>query len=247
MSKILIANWKMHPATEAEAVKLAKASDAANVVLCPPFPFLSAVSRSIKKAALGAQDMFWETTGPFTGEVSSEELQSFNVKHVILGHSERRSALEETDEMIAKKVALALAQGITPILCIGETRMQHDSGQTTEVVNKQLRSAFSLIPADAGSAQPVVYIAYEPVWAISTNQVGAPVSESPADTQSVVRYMQGIIRGVPITPRFLYGGSVNERNLGDFLACPEIDGALVGGASVRATEFKKMITQAAAA
>ncbi len=240
-SKILIANWKMNPAKETEAVKLAKASDAADVIICPPFPFISDVKKTVKKAIVGAQDMFWQESGAVTGEVSGSELESLGVTHVILGHSSRRETLGETDEIVAKKVAAALAQGVTPILCIGETRQQRDTGQTREVIDRQLRTAFSLIPAGSDDEKPLVYLAYEPVWAISTNQAGKPVAETPTDAQEVIHYIQGIIRGVPITPRFIYGGSVNAENLGLFLVCPEFAGALVGGASLKVAEFKKMI------
>ncbi len=241
MNKLLIANWKMHPDTEAEAIKLAKASDAPEVIICPPFPFLSAVSKAVKKAAVGAQDMFWQESGAITGEVSASEIQSLGVRHSILGHSSRRQELGETDEIIAKKIAAALAQKVTPILCVGETRQERDSGRTREVIDKQLRTALSLIPADSGDERPLVYIAYEPVWAISTNQVGKPAVETPADAQEVIHYIQGIIRGAPITPLFVYGGSVTAENVGLFLVCPEFAGALVGGASLKSTEFKKMI------
>jgi triosephosphate isomerase len=241
MAKILFANWKMNPATQAEAVALAKATDNANVVLCPPFPFLNGVAQVVKKAKLGAQDFFWEPSGAFTGEVSAAELESINVQHVIIGHSDRR-ALGETDEQVAKKVSAAITQKLIPVLCIGETRAQRDAQQTKEVIERQLRSALSLIPADMGNERPTVYITYEPVWAISTNQVGNPVVSTPADAQTVIHYMQGVIRGAPVSPIFLYGGSVNAENLAGFLAVPEIGGALVGGASLRAPEFKKMLT-----
>ena len=230
----------MNPAKETEAIRLAKASDAGNVVVCPPFLFIEVVSKILKKAAVGAQDMFWQESGAFTGEISGKELQSLKVQSVLIGHSERR-ALGETDEMVAKKIVAAFNQNITPILCIGETREQRDSGQTMEVVTRQLRTAFSLIPADAGEEKPLIYIAYEPVWAISTNQAGTSLIATPEDAQSVIHYMQGIIRGAPVMPLFLYGGSVNAENLGLFLVCPEISGALVGGASLKPMEFKKMI------
>ena len=241
MSKLLIANWKMNPAKEAEAVKLAKAVDAENVIICPPFLFIEAVSKVVKKAAIGAQDVFWQESGAFTGEVSAAELNSLSAQHVIVGHSERR-ALGETDEQVAKKVSAALAQKITPILCIGETREQRDAGQTREVIDRQLRTALSLIPVELSSDKPTAYIAYEPVWAISTNhQAGDTAVATPQDAAGVIHYMQGIIRGVPIAPVFLYGGSVNITNLSGFLAVPEIAGALVGSASLKAAEFKKMI------
>ena len=238
----------MNPAKETEAIRLAKASDAGNVVVCPPFLFIEAVSKTLKKAAVGAQDMFWQESGAFTGEISGKELQSLKVQSVLIGHSERR-ALGETDEVVAKKIVAAFNQNITPILCVGETREERDGGQTMEVITRQLRTALSLIPAGAGEEKPLIYIAYEPVWAISTNQptspsqggAGAPRVATPEDAQSVIHYMQGIIRGAPVMPLFLYGGSVNAENLGLFLVCPEISGALVGGASLKPMEFKKMI------
>jgi len=241
--KILIANWKMNPAKESEAVKLAKAVDEKNVVICPPFPFISAVAKVLENAEIGAQDVFWEETGAFTGEVSLDELQSLNVSHVIVGHSERRS-LGETDEAVAKKLNASFAKKITPILCIGETRIERDEQKTKEVIDRQLRSAFSLIPAGGGDSKPLVYIAYEPVWAISSNQTGEPLSASPDDVVAVISYMQGIIRGVPITPIFLYGGSVNAKILVNFLDRPEIAGALVGAASLKSVDFKQMIKTA---
>ncbi len=248
MKKILIANWKMHPTTEVEARKLAKAADAEGVIVCPPFPFLSAVAKVIRKAQLGAQDVFWESEGAFTGEVSAGELKSLKVAAVIIGHSERRMHLGETDEQIAKKVGMALADGITPIVCVGETAGERDQGLTNEVVGRQLRAAFSQIPAGADTERPPIYIAYEPIWAISTNKVGAAApDESPEDVARMVDYMQGIVRGLPIEPMFLYGGSVREDNLRSFLACPGVSGALVGGASLKPAEFKKMIAQAAGA
>ncbi len=241
MGNILIANWKMNPEKESEAVKLAKAEDAVGVIICPPFPFISAVAKAVKKADIGAQDVFREEDGAFTGEVSASELQALSVSYVIIGHSERRQALGETDDMVAKKIAAAFAKKITPILCIGETRLERDEKRTREVIDRQLRSAFSLIPADSGDDKPLVYVAYEPVWAISSNQASTPVTAEPAEVASVINYMEGIIRGIPVTPVFIYGGSVNAKTLPSFLSYPEIAGALVGAASLQAGEFKKMI------
>ena len=243
--RLLIANWKMQIGSQAEAVKLAKASDGANVIVCPSFMWLPAVCKVLKKAKTGAQDMFWEEAGAYTGETSGAQLLALGVSHVILGHSERR-ALGETDEVVAKKVAAALEQRITPIICIGESAADRDGGRTREVIDRQLRGALSLIPADFGNSQPLVYIAYEPVWAISSHHLSPGGSATPEDVAGVIHYMQGIIRGVPITPQFLYGGSVDEKTLGGFLARPEIKGALVGAASTRPAEFKKMIALAKA-
>jgi len=229
----------MNPASESEAIKLAKASDSAGVVICPPFAFLSSVGKVIKKATLGAQDLFWQESGPFTGEVSAGELKSEGVKYVIIGHSERR-AMGETDEIVAKKVAAAISRSLTPVICIGEQRSDHDKSNAQEVVSRQLRAALSLIPADIGEQKPTAYIAYEPVWAISSNQVGDPVAATVENAISVVNYLKGTIRGAPIKPLFLYGGSVDSVNLAGFLSAEEIEGALVGSASLKPAEFKKM-------
>jgi triosephosphate isomerase len=241
MNKLLIANWKMNPSTESEATKLAKATDAEGVVVCPPYPFLSAVHTTLKKARIGAQDISWQERKDSTGEVSGFELKSFHVEYVIIGHSERRIQ-GETDEVVAKKLAAAIASGITPILCIGETLEEKEAGKTREVVDRQLRTAVSLIPADIGDAKSGLLIAYEPVWAISTNQSGESVTAVPEDARGVIHYMQGIVRGIPLTIQFLYGGSVNAKNLKSFLDIPEVAGVLVGGASLKPAEFKKMVT-----
>jgi triosephosphate isomerase len=257
MSKILIANWKMNPSSEKEAIKLAKASDFENVIVCPPFPFLGAVKKVLKKAILGAQDICFEAGGPFTGEVSGEQLKSMGVEYVIVGHSERRAHLSETDEIVAKKITATIEAGLTPIVCIGETRSERDKGQTREIIDRQIRMAFSLIPANGGNSKINktsvnqekfnVILTYEPVWAISTNQVTTPgelkeaESATPEIVQDMISYMEGIVRGLPIIPAFIYGGSVNADNLESFLKCPEIHGGLVGGASLKSVDFKKMI------
>ncbi len=240
--KLLIANWKENPLTAAEAMALAKASDVEGVVVCPPHVFIGAAVKTLKKAALGAQDGFYEPQGPFTGEVSMAQLAGVGVRYVIIGHSARR-ALGEDDTIVAKKVAAAFEAGLIPVLCIGETKEDHDAGRTKEVIDRQLRAAFSRIPAEHSGAAKEAIITYEPVWAISTNQTPGvtPVSDSPASAQTIVRYLEGIVRGLPISPKFMYGGSVNEETLEGFLACPEFSGALVGAASLRADEFKKMI------
>lgn len=245
MAKILVANWKMNPAKEADAVKLAKASDNENVILCPPFPFIKAVKQAVKRAHVGAQDISTETEGPFTGEVSGEQLKAMGAEYVIVGHSSRREHLGETDEIVAKKVAAAFSSQLIPIVCIGETGEDKARGRTKEVLDRQLRTAFSLIPA-GGNEKFNAILTYEPVWAISTNQPaaynGKHESATPELSQDMINYMEGIIRGLPLTPAFLYGGSVDSANLDSFFKCPEVQGALVGAASLKPVEFKKMIT-----
>ena len=246
MNKILIANWKMNPAKEADAVKLAKGSDVEGVILCPPFPFLIAVKKATKKAKLGAQDLCFEPSGSFTGEVSAAQLVSVGVEYVIVGHSERRAHLGETDELIGKKVAAALEAGLIPVVCVGETLDEREKGQTREVIDRQIRMAFSLIPTSNKKEKFNVIITYEPVWAISTNHsveagLGKAEVPTPAAVEDMISYMQGIVRGLPIVPAFLYGGSVNKENVESFLGCSGVHGGLVGAASLSPVDFKEMI------
>lgn len=241
MKKILIANWKENPLTEKEAIALAKASDMEGVVVCPPAIFLRGVGKALKKAQLGAQDGFYESTGPFTGEVSMAQLKAMDVSFVIVGHSKRRE-LGETESVIAHKVAAAFDAGLTPVVCIGETAEERAAGKTKETVDRQLRSAFSLLPAGMESGR-AVYVAYEPVWAISTNQKGegAAQTDTPESAQTIVRYLEGVARGLPVAVQFLYGGSVSSVNAASFVRCPEFSGLLVGGASLKAAEMKNMV------
>ncbi len=224
-----------------DALTLAKQVDHQEVVICPPHIFTAAISKVLKKASTGAQDGFYEPHGPFTGYVSMAQLAAVGVKHVIIGHSERR-ALGEEETVIARKIAAAFEAGLTPIVCIGETAEEHKQGKVKEVVDRQVRSAFSLLPAGSVATSREAIICYEPVWAISTNQVpGMETADTPEQAQTVARYLEGIVRGMPVTSRFIYGGSVNQENLAAFLICPEFSGVLVGGASLRVPEFKKMI------
>jgi len=245
MKKLLMANWKMNPKTEKEAIRLAKASDAANVVVYPPFPFLPAVAKALKKATLGAQDLFWEAeTGPYTGEVSARELKSVGVEYVIIGHSSRR-ALGEKDEVIAKKVQAALSVGLVPILCVGEVLEEREAGRAQEVVDKQLRTVLSQLPLVAHGQ---LFVAYEPVWAISTTPHSSGLQslsaeEAPAKSVELIRYMQHMVSTIQMETKFLYGGSVNLKNVQEVFGYDEIDGALVGGASLKAAEFGKMIKE----
>ena len=230
MVKLIIANWKLNPKTVDEAIQLAKASDFAGAVIVPPFIFLEAVSKTIKKAKLGAQDVFWEDTGAFTGEVSPSQLKNLGVKYVIIGHSERRS-LGETDEMVGKKVAAAFRNGLIPILCIGETAEQRQKGETQKVVERQLKIGLSLYlkPHTLN-----LIIAYEPIWAIGT---GNP--DTPEDMIEMAALIKSKIKNQK--SKIIYGGSITSGNAAEFLGHKEIEGALVGGASLKSEEFKKII------
>lgn len=241
MSKLIIANWKMNPATVEEAVELARATDQEHLIICPPFIFLEELSRIIDKGQLGAQDLFWEgDTGAFTGEISPEELKNLDVTHVIIGHSERRQNLGETNEMVAKKIATAIETGLIPILCVGETLEQKEAGHREVVIQEEIAVALDGVESD----QPI-YIAYEPIWAISTNPNAEP--DKPENTLEVISFIKKVVQEV--NPeilsqlKFLYGGSVNSKNASEFLQHDEIEGALVGGASLQPEELKKIFME----
>ncbi|MEK7192218.1 MAG: triose-phosphate isomerase [Patescibacteria group bacterium] len=255
MKKIIIANWKLNPESLKEARKLAKESDIDGLVICPPFPFIEEAAKVLKKAKLGAQDLFWKEQGAYTGEVSATQLKDFGVEYVIIGHSERRQNLGETDETVAKKIAAALKAGLTPILCVGETQTERDAGKTKEVVERQLKIGISLIenchrqrrgPALKKSRKwwrekfkiENLVIAYEPIWAI-----GSGTPDTPENMLEMVQFVKDILNPAPYTlnPLIIYGGSVTSKNVKEFTQHREIDGVLVGGASLNAEEIKKIV------
>lgn len=247
MAKIIIANWKMNPVSIEEAVELAQATDYENLVMCPPFPFLKAVGSVISKAKLGAQDLFWEgPVGPFTGEVSATELKKIGVQYVIIGHSERRKNLGETDEMVGKKFVAAVKNGLIPILCVGETWEEKQSGEKEKVLKEQIKTAFQKLKIDppVGGLKLKIYVAYEPVWAISTSGVNSH-PDRPEDTLETIAFIKKVLSELNYNfdIKFIYGGSVNLQNAGDFLQHEEIEGALIGGASLKPEEMEKIITQ----
>ncbi len=243
---IIAGNWKMHK-TGPEAVRLAKQvkvllADASGVevVVCPPFPALYAVSEVLRgsELALGAQDVFWEEEGAFTGEVSPGMLKDAGCLYVIVGHSERRHILGETDEMVARKVRAALRGGLRPIVCVGETLAQRRAGETKAVVEGQLRSAVRGLELDDPAR---LVIAYEPVWAIGTgeNATGEQAQEVAAWIRQALADELGADAAQAI--RIQYGGSVKPNNIAEFLRQPDIDGALVGGASLDASSFAQIV------
>ena len=250
MNKLIIANWKMNPETIKEAVSMAKEIDSENLVICPPFTFIAEVSRAVKKSILGAQDLFWEDNGAHTGEISGSQLYSLGVKYVIIGHSERRRHLRETDEMVAKKVAAALRNGLIPILCVGETQEERNRNQTQKVVERQLKIGLSLIGNCPPEADPPLaekleivnlIVAYEPVWAISTSKDSEP--DTPENAVQMINFIkkQLEVNNYKLKIDFIYGGSVNAQTAEKFLKEKEIQGVLVGGASLKSKEFKKII------
>lgn len=248
---LIAGNWKMNK-TAAQALRLIEdllpgmqAVSGVEILLCPPAPSLMALSAVLDKTgiALGAQNLYWEVGGAFTGELSPAMVAEF-CQYVIIGHSERRSLFHENDEDVRRKVQAALAAGLRPVLCVGETLQENEAGRAAEVVSTQLRAG--LQGAQISSAEMLV-IAYEPVWAIGTGKAATP---NPTDTllRNVVRPTLAGMLGEELAQavRVLYGGSVNAANAADFFAMPEIDGALVGGASLKAAEFLGIIRAAAA-
>jgi triosephosphate isomerase (TIM) len=245
---MMAGNWKMYK-NAAEAVTLVRAigesmtdDHGPEVVVCPPFTALKSVSVTLEydrfAIGLGAQNMHWEAEGAFTGEISPSMLKQLRVDYVILGHSERRQYFHETDEMINKKIKAALAHELKPIFCVGESLEQRDAGQTTQVVGDQVTAGLSDIGDDLADR---LVVAYEPVWAIGTGRVAEP-----NEANDVIRHIRAVLAASLGTEtaqavRILYGGSVKPDNVRAIMDEPEIDGALVGGASLEAETFLRLI------
>ncbi len=240
-------NWKMYTtATEAEKLVLEMLDKLDGIkgvekVVCPPFVSLVALNMMLQNSSikLGAQNMYFETEGAYTGEISPIMLCEL-CEFVILGHSERRWYFGETDEIVNKKVKAALANKLQPILCVGERLAENEAGETEDVINKQVTGALRGI-------EPVsnLVVAYEPVWAIGTGKAAS--GEQAAAT---IRFIRDVLaklwnKSVAQNVRILYGGSVNSKNIAEFISRPEIDGALVGGASLKSEEFVSIVEQAA--
>ncbi len=246
--KLFIAgNWKMNT-SRSSAVELAKAlakalgsTDKVDLAVCPPAVYLGDVAAALKgtKIAVGAQNMYFENNGAFTGELSGAMLKDVGCRYVILGHSERRHILGETDEMINRKVLKALADGLEPIFCVGELLEERQAGKTLEVVSRQTRAGL----AGVSAADAVkVTIAYEPVWAIGTGVTATP--QQAQEVHAMVRKLLAEMynTGVAEKIRIQYGGSVKPGNAAELLGQKDIDGALVGGASLKAEDFIAIAT-----
>ena len=246
MRRPLIAgNWKMYK-TAAQAAALVEALkaglDAADreVVVAPPFTALSAVAPLLRGTSigLGAQNMHWENEGAFTGEVSPLMLRDAGCSHVILGHSERRQLFGETDEGVARKAAAAFTHGLTPIVCVGETLAERESNRTMEVVERQVERALrTLTPAQVAAG----VLAYEPVWAIGTGRNATP--DQAQEVHGALRRLVARSHGdaTAAALRILYGGSVKPDNIAVLMAQADVDGALVGGASLEAASFLRIV------
>lgn len=250
MRRPLVAgNWKMNKTVEQAAVLVEELLPGLNAVpevekvLCPPFTALMFLSAQLEDSdiGLGAQDLHWEASGAFTGEVAPSMIREF-CKYVIIGHSERRAYFGETDETVNKKLKAALANGLIPIVCIGETLAEYESGKTGEVVKRQVLNGFKDIETALAST---IVVAYEPVWAIGTGKAATGEGAN-AVLHDHIRPALATLFGSAVTQniRILYGGSVTAANAAEFFGQPEIDGALVGGASLKPTEFVKIVEAA---
>ena len=245
---IVAGNWKMNKSL-AEGVQLAKDVNVAvetagvlqcDVVIAPPFLHLTEISKVVgNKVSVSAQNCAAEASGAFTGEVSAAMLQSAGIPYVIIGHSERRTYYGETDAILAKKVIQALANGLKPIFCIGEELSQRDSGKHFDVVRQQIEDGLFHLSADDFSK---LVIAYEPVWAIGTGRTAT--TEQAQEMHAFIRKMIAGKYGKEIAndTTIQYGGSCNENNARELFACPDIDGGLIGGASLVAEKFIKIVT-----
>lgn len=243
---IIAGNWKMNK-TASEARDLATAiiplvKDVKNrdVILAPPFTSLQAVAETIKKTgiALAGQNLYWEDKGAYTGEISAEMLLELGCKYVIIGHSERRQYFGETDETVNKRLRQALNKGLLPIVCAGETLGERESGKANEVIEGQLTGALKDVATDEMER---VVVAYEPVWAIGTGKTA-----SPEQAQEIHQFIRANIKALyddatAAALRIQYGGSVTPDNVSTLMAMPDIDGALVGGASLKPESFAALV------
>jgi triosephosphate isomerase len=241
---LVAGNWKMHGSRAENAslvsglLDLLQPGKRAEILLCPPFPYLMETGRLLKDSgvALGAQSVCAESQGAFTGEVSAAMLKDVGCRYVLVGHSERRQLFGESDALVARKFVAAQGQGLVPVLCVGETLEERESDQTASVVTRQIEAVLAVTGVHS-LARAV--IAYEPIWAIGTGRTASPeqAQEVHAMIRSKVAERDGTIGG---SVRILYGGSVKASNAQELFAMPDIDGGLVGGASLKADEFARI-------
>ena len=244
---IIAGNWKMYKGGPKAATELAQGLvasigdyDKVDVVLCPPFTALSAVVAAVAKSKIkvGAQNIYPAEEGAYTGEITADFLKELGVQYVIIGHSERRKYFQESDEFINQKVKFALGKGLSPIMCMGETWEQREKGETEAVVEKQISQGL----ADFTAVEiEKITLAYEPIWAIGTGKTARP-----EDAQAVHLFIRNWIKqkygeAVAENTRIQYGGSVKPENVAELMAQPDIDGALVGGASLKPDSFNAIV------
>ncbi len=244
-------NWKMNTNSHS-SVELAKRivsgsvevpSESVTIAVCPPFVYLDAVTRALaaSNVAVGAQDVYFEPDGAFTGEISASMLKDIGCTYCLCGHSERRHVIGETDKLINKKVAAAISGGLLPILCVGELLSERKASQTNDVVTRQLEEGLAGLSDEKLSA---VTVAYEPVWAIGTGVTATP--DQAQEVHDFIRKLLGRMYDGQLAEeiRILYGGSVKPGNAGELMGQPDIDGLLVGGASLKADDFLGIIEAA---
>jgi triosephosphate isomerase (TIM) len=243
---LIAGNWKLN-GLQADAVALArtiadgcKGAAGREVMVAPVFTVLGAVRQALagSSVTLGAQDLYWEPSGAFTGEVSAPMLRDVGCTHVIIGHSERRQHFAETDYTVAKKVAAAVAANLVPIMCVGETLAQREAGTTFQVIQHQVAGGLVELPAEHFSR---LVVAYEPVWAIGTGRTATP--EQAEEVHARIRMLlEDVLNPTAAAAvRILYGGSVKPDNVDTLMACPNVDGALVGGASLKPDDFLRIV------
>jgi triosephosphate isomerase len=243
-SPLVAGNWKMHGSRASNRALLdgmlagIGALRGAECAVCVPYPYLGEVAGALAGTPIswGAQNLSEHSQGAYTGEVSAAMLKEFGCRYVIVGHSERRHLYDETDAMAAAKFAAAAGQGLTPILCLGETLAEREAGATQEVVGRQLGA---VLKANGKAAFERAVVAYEPVWAIGTGRTATP-----PQVQEVHAFLRAQL---PAGTRLLYGGSVKKDNAAALFALPDVDGGLIGGASLVAAEFVAIVTAAAQA
>jgi triosephosphate isomerase (TIM) len=246
---IIAGNWKMYK-TVAETVKyvkefrsLVRDVTGVEIVLAPPFTALHAAAEAARASniAIAAQDCFWEREGAYTGEISAVMVREAGAEHVIVGHSERRTHFGETDATVNRKVAAAFAAGLTPIACIGETLDQRERNETFDVLDRQIKQGLDGL---ASEQVGLLVIAYEPVWAIGTGRNATPAQAAEAHGHIRKRLRQWFGSEAAELCHVLYGGSVKPDNIGELIALPDVDGALVGGASLDLRAFFEIVSRA---
>jgi triosephosphate isomerase len=241
MKKLVVGNWKMHGsrASNAELIKglleadLAATAPGADVAVCPPFVFLADVARALEGSAIafGSQDVSVQAQGAYTGEVAASMVREFGGKYAIVGHSERRAYHAESDQLVADKSVAALSQGLVPIVCVGETLAEREAGQTEAVVARQLKAVIDTL----GDQLAKIVVAYEPVWAIGTGKTASP--EQAQAVHALLRAQLKAALPQAASVPLLYGGSVKPDNARELFAQTDIDGGLIGGASLKAADF----------
>jgi triosephosphate isomerase (TIM) len=244
-TKLIVGNWKMNGGLAAnqallDGLRAGLGAVRSRAAVCVPHPYLAQVQLLLAGSpiALGAQDVSAYVSGAFTGEVSAGMLRDFGVRYCIVGHSERRQYHGETDESVALKAKQALSQGITPIVCVGETLAQREAGQTEAVVKRQLAAVIH----ENGHCISEIVVAYEPIWAVGTGQTATP--EQAQQVHAVLRAQIRAATAHAERVSILYGGSMNAANAADLLAQPDVDGGLIGGAALKAPDFLSMLKTA---